>query len=115
LGYCLWAVRCIDCTTSLGLWRDALSALGPGRNEFGGQVGSRAYPHRGAWECARAQASAGSFSLLRLQVDGPAEADAVAAALQDVLRPMDLLTIYAPAHFDLLLPSLDAKAGAAMA
>jgi transcriptional regulator with AAA-type ATPase domain len=66
------------------------------------------------WECRRALASAGSFALLRLLVGGRPDVNAVAAALEDVLRPMDLVTTYAPAHFDLLLPGFDAAAGATM-
>jgi two-component system, NtrC family, response regulator AtoC len=67
---------------------------------------------RVAWECARAEATGACFTVLRLHADA---AVACATTLAAALRPMDLLGSYGPGHYEVLLPGVDAQAGAALA
>ena len=71
--------------------------------EFAGRV---------EWECARADATGGSFTILRLQTDA---ASTCAATLAGALRPVDLLGSYGPGHYQVLLPGVAREAGAALA
>jgi DNA-binding NtrC family response regulator len=67
------------------------------------------------WECARAEADRGVFSLLRLRAEGRPELAAVATAAERVLRPLDLLGSYAPDHYQVLLLGLSPEPASALA
>jgi two-component system, NtrC family, response regulator AtoC len=71
--------------------------------EFAGRV---------EWECARAEATDGAFTVLRAQADATG---ACAATLAGALRPLDLLGSYGPGYYEVLLPGLAREAGAALA
>jgi DNA-binding NtrC family response regulator len=62
------------------------------------------------WECARAEATAAPFSLVRLQLGGRADAAALLAAAAPLLRPVDLLGAYGPGEYEVLLPGLGPEA-----
>ncbi len=64
--------------------------------EFGSRV---------EWECARAEATGGVFTVLRFTEDMLDES---------VLRPMDVVGLYAPGEYEALLPGLDAGATKAL-
>ncbi|HEY7374108.1 MAG TPA: sigma 54-interacting transcriptional regulator [Polyangia bacterium] len=61
------------------------------------------------WECARAEATGGTFSVARLE--GPAGAVGDAA----VLRPIDVVGGYGPGQLELLLPGLAGDTARALA
>src|SRR4051812_26882637 len=65
------------------------------------------------WECARAEATAGSFALVRLHLDLDLAAERLVAAAAGVLRPLDVLALYGPAEYELLFPGVGAEAAAA--
>ena len=73
-----------------------------------------AFETRATWECARAEAQGDGFCLLRLQADSGTDTAVVDATFEEILRPMDMATTFAPGHFDVLLPSLTEETGAAM-
>jgi pSer/pThr/pTyr-binding forkhead associated (FHA) protein len=54
---------------------------------------------RATWECARAEAHGDGFCLLRLQVDSGTDIAIVKATFDEILRPLDLATTFAPRHF----------------
>jgi DNA-binding NtrC family response regulator len=77
-------------------------------------VSYEAFESRATWECARAEAHGDGFCLLRLQADSGTDTAVVEATFDEILRPMDMATTFAPGHFDVLLPSLTEETGAAM-
>jgi DNA-binding NtrC family response regulator len=66
------------------------------------------------WECARAEATGATFSVVRLQLSR-GEAAALAAAAAEVLRPIDLLGAYGPSEYEVLLPGLGPEAAGPVA
>ncbi len=79
----------------------------------------RVLPHgefegRVEWECARAEATGGAFSVLRLRVPR-ADPQLAAGVLAAALRPMDALGCYGPGEYEALLPGLGAEPAAAVA
>jgi two-component system response regulator AtoC len=66
------------------------------------------------WECARAEATGATFSLVRLKLSR-ADGAALAASAAEVLRPIDLLGAYGPAEYEVLLPGLGPEAAASVA
>jgi hypothetical protein len=58
------------------------------------------FESRVEWECARAEATAGTFSVARLKVS----ADSVVEAA--VLRPIDVIGQFGPGEYELLMPGL---------
>jgi two-component system response regulator AtoC len=75
-----------------------------GHGDFEGRV---------EWECARAEATGGTFALARLHLEVELAADRLVAAASGVLRPLDVLALYGPAEYELLFPGANAEAGAA--
>ena len=68
----------------------------------------RVWPHgyfegRVEEQCARAQRSSESFAVLRLGVDAPPTAGAVEEAFTSTLRSLDVLALYAPGEYEILL------------
>jgi two-component system response regulator AtoC len=72
-----------------------------GHAEFEGRV---------EWECARAEATGGTFALARLHLDVDLAAARLAEAAAGVLRPLDVLAAYGPAEYELLFPGAGAAA-----
>jgi len=75
----------------------------------------RTLPHdefegRVEWECARAEATGGTFSVARVQVP----ADALSAPAQP-LRSIDVVGRYGPGEYELLLPGLAGETARALA
>jgi DNA-binding NtrC family response regulator len=58
------------------------------------------FESRVEWECARAEATAGTFSVARLKVHSDARVDAT------VLRPIDVMGQFGPGEYELLLPGV---------
>ena len=73
-----------------------------GHGEFEGRV---------EWECARAEATGAAFAVVRLHL--PGEASVVTMAAGQALRGLDVLALYGPGEYELLLPGFDATAAAA--
>jgi DNA-binding NtrC family response regulator len=70
----------------------------------------RAWPHayfvaRLDEECERAQVSREPLAIVRIHVDGELDPATVADVLAPGLRPADVLGLYAPAEYELLLPN----------
>jgi len=61
------------------------------------------------WECARAEATGGTFSVARIQAPADAAADAAA------VRPIDVIGSYGPGEYELLLPGLAGDTARALA
>jgi two-component system response regulator AtoC len=63
------------------------------------------------WECARAEATGSGFAIYRMQA---VEASTLAATIAETLRPIDLLGIFGPGHYEVLSPGLDHHASVAL-
>ena len=66
------------------------------------------------WECARAEATGAVFSVVRLQLTR-GDGGELAAASGQVLRPIDLLGVYGPSEYEVLLPGLGPEAATSVA
>jgi DNA-binding NtrC family response regulator len=55
-------------------------------------------------ECRRAALDAGTFGLVRLHASGPVAAPAIEEPLIATVRPHDVIAVYAPGEYELLLP-----------
>jgi DNA-binding NtrC family response regulator len=55
-------------------------------------------------ECRRAALDAGTFGLVRLHASGPVEASVIEEPLIATVRPHDVIAVYAPGEYELLLP-----------
>ena len=58
-------------------------------------------------ECLRSSSSGQPFAVMRLQVSRDVAEDYLGALLVSVLRPIDMLALYAPGEYELLLPDVD--------
>jgi DNA-binding NtrC family response regulator len=67
------------------------------------------------WECARAEATGGALSVARLHLAAEIAPAAVAAAAGQVLRSVDVVGLYGPGEYELLLPGLDGEAARPLA
>ena len=80
----------------------------------------RVWPHtyfeaRTEEECLRSAETRAPFVVTRLSVDGNAPAGAVADTIAPALRPSDMLALFAPSEYELLLPTTSAELGVAIA
>jgi DNA-binding NtrC family response regulator len=66
------------------------------------------------WECARAQATGGCFSVMRLHLRSGTES-ALAQAAARALRAIDVFGLYGGEQYDVLVPGLDGAAAAVLA
>ncbi len=64
------------------------------------------------WECARAEATGGTFSVARLQAPPGAGPE---AARVETVRPIDVIGRYGPGEYELLLPALAGDTARALA
>ena len=58
-------------------------------------------------ECLRSASSGQPFAVMRLHVGKDVAEDYLSALLVSVLRPIDMLALYAPGEYELLLPDVD--------
>jgi DNA-binding NtrC family response regulator len=65
-------------------------------------------------ECGRAAELRTPFAIMRLAVTGSPPAAAVVDAISSALRPTDMLALYAPDEYELLLPATSPEMGAAL-
>jgi len=65
------------------------------------------------WECSRAEATGGTFSVARVQATP--EAGPTEATTGDAIRPIDVVGRYGPGEFELLLPGIAGETARALA
>ena len=80
----------------------------------------RVWPHtyfeaRTEEECGRSAETRAPFVVARLSVDGNAPPGVVADAIAPALRPSDMLALFAPSEYEMLMPTTSAELGVAIA
>ena len=73
-------------------------------------IGHREFQSRVEWECARAEATAGTFSVAQVLVP-----EWTSSAAASGLRPIDVVGAYGPGAYELLMPALAAEAATRLA